>query len=64
MKKNQEHEITWDDKKKSHSPPANRNQTMTQIFKKNKRQASYQSYPVTGINTTEVSKNDNDKDKT
>lgn len=63
MKKEKEHKIIWNDKTKSHSLPGNRNQTQTQVSRKIKYQESHRGYPATGVNITEVSKKNKDKDK-
>lgn len=63
MKKDKEHETSRNDKTKSHSPPANINQTQIQASNKDKRQESQRVHLVTKVNITEIFKKDKDKNK-
>ncbi len=48
------------DKAKSHNSSTSANQSQTQAPKKNKR-GRWEGHPATGVNATEVAKNDKDK---
>lgn len=63
MKKDKKYKITWNKKTNSHSSLANANQAQTQPSKKDKRQGSCQSHRAIAVNTTEVPRNNKDKDE-
>lgn len=56
IKKDREYEITWNDKAKSHTAPANASPTQAQASNNDKCYGSRRDYLATGLNASKVSK--------